>query len=125
MQYTKSIEDYLEAIFVVREQKGYVRVKDIADLLNVKLPSVTEIIKKMQESGLIEHTPYGEIKLTEIGENVGRNVWQKHKALYEFLKDYLKVDDDTAFKEACLIEHSVSQDTIEKLKEFLKNLEEK
>jgi DtxR family Mn-dependent transcriptional regulator len=121
-QYSKSIEDYLEAIYVIREEKGNVRIKDIAELLNVKLPSVTEIVKKMQEEGLLEHTPYGEIHLTEKGKSIGEKVWQKHKILYIFLKDYLGISDDIAFKEACLIEHSVSSDTIEKLKQFLENI---
>ncbi|MGB9832926.1 MAG: metal-dependent transcriptional regulator [Caldisericum exile] len=124
-QYTKGMEDYLEAIYVIQESKGYARIKDIAEFLSVKLPSVSEIIKKLQEKNLIEHTPYGGIKLTEIGKSIGKNVWEKHKTLYRFLKDYLKVDDDTAFREACLIEHSVSQKTILKLQEFLKNLDKK
>jgi len=121
-QYSKSVEDYLEAIYVIGEEKGNVRIKDIAELLNVKLPSVTEIVKKMQEEGLLEHTPYGEIYLTEKGKSIGEKVWQKHKILYIFLKDYLGISDDVAFKEACLIEHSVSSDTIEKLKQFLENI---
>lgn len=120
--YSKSIEDYLEAIYVIEEQKGNVRIKDIAELLNVKLPSVTEIVKKMQEYSLLEHTPYGEIRLTEKGRVLGDKVWQKHKILYMFLKDYLGIDDNIAFKEACLIEHSVSSETIEKLTRFLKDI---
>jgi len=123
MKYTKSVEDYLEAIFVLSQEKGYSRTKDIAKFLKVKLPSVTEAMKKLQEEGLIEHDPYGEIRLTEKGVSYGSSVWEKHKILFHFLKDYLKVDESTAFKEACLIEHSLSAQTIEKLKEFLETLE--
>ena len=123
MSYTKSVEDYLEAMYVLENTNGVIRVKEIADFLSVKLPSVTEIITKLQIEGLVEHAPYGDIKLTEKGAAVGTKVWERHKALYTFLKDYLKVDDKNAFKEACLIEHVVSEDTIKKLNEFLEKIE--
>jgi len=67
MKYTKSVEDYLEAIYIPSEEKGFARVKDIAKFLNVKLPSVTEVLKRLQEDRLIEHLPYGEVRLTEKG----------------------------------------------------------
>ncbi len=122
MKYTKNVEDYLEAIYVLSEDKGFTRVKDIAKFLNVKLPSVTEILKKLQESGLVEHSPYGEVKLTEKGIHLGREVWDKHKIIYSFLKDFVKVKDEVAFREACLVEHSLSKETIEKLKKFIDSL---
>lgn len=125
IQYSKSIEDYLEAIYIIQEGKGYARIKDVAELLNVRLPSVTEIVKKMQDEGLLEHSPYGEIKLTQKGERIGEKVWQRHKVLYKFLKEFLNVKDEIAFKEACLIEHSVSEDTIDKLNKFIDKLEDK
>ncbi|MEF3244626.1 MAG: metal-dependent transcriptional regulator [Caldisericaceae bacterium] len=122
MKYSKNIEDYLEAIYVLSEDKGFTRVKDIAKFLNVKLPSVTEILKKLQEGGLVEHSPYGEVKLTEKGIYLGKEVWDKHKIIYSFLKNFINVKDEVAFKEACLVEHSLSKETIEKLKEFIKSL---
>jgi len=122
MKQTKAVEDYLESIYLLTKLNGYTRVRDIARFLNVKLPSVTEIIKKLQEEGFVEHTPYGEIKLTEEGRRIGLETWNKHKILYVFLKDYLDVEDETAFKEACLIEHTVSEETVEKLRKFLEEL---
>lgn len=122
MKYTKGREDYLEAIYILSSKKGLVRTKDIATFLSVKLPSVTEVIQKLVQDGLVEHTPYGDVILTNKGRKVGKSTWDKHQAIYLFLKDILNVEEKEAFNEACLIEHSISESTIEKLEAFLKSL---
>jgi DtxR family Mn-dependent transcriptional regulator len=125
MKHTKGVEDYLEAIYVLSNEKENVRIKDIADFLSVKLPSVTEAIQRLQEEGLVQHTPYGEVVLTNKGKNIGIITWDKHQLVYKFLRDVLGVSDSVAFKEACLIEHSISEETKGKIKDFIETYKKK
>ncbi len=125
MKYSKGREDYLEAIYVLSEKSGFARTKDIADFLSVKLPSVSEVVQKLAVEGFVEHTPYGEIILTEKGKEIGEGIWDKHQLIFSFLRDVLKVEPTDAFKEACLIEHTVSKETLKKLEEFVKEYREK
>lgn len=119
MKYSRGIEDYLEAIYILSENSDNVRIKDVASLLSVKLPSVTEIIQKLAVQGLVQHLPYGKIVLTEKGRAVGKSIWDKHQVIYSFLKDILRVKDNVAFEEACLIEHILSKETLNKLEKFV------
>lgn len=116
---TKSEEDYLEAIYVIRQNKKAVRTKDVAKHLNIKLPSVTESIKKLSQKGLTVYEKYGLIQLTEQGEKYAKEIFKKHQALLKFLTRVLCVKKDTALKEACLMEHSLSTETLNKLTRFV------
>ena len=117
---TKSFEDYLEAIYLLEQEKGRVRVKDVAKSLDVKLPSVTEAVRKMSKTKLVEFERYGSIKLTKQGKLFAKEVYEKHRILFEFLHNVLGVDKATAMKDACEIEHSLSNTTLRKLKQFMK-----
>jgi len=118
---TQSEEDYLEAIYVVQEEKGVVRTKDVAKHLSIKLPSVTESIKKLSKKGLAVYEKYGYIKLTKKGKKYAKEVFKKHQTLFLFLTKFLGVKKETAAKDACLMEHSLSAETLEKLIKFVKN----
>ncbi len=120
MKQTKSTEDYLEAIYVLSQKNRPVRVKSIAEFLSVKPPSVTGALKKLASNGYVEHTPYGGVMLTDKGKKLGESVWEKHRLLFSLLHDVLHVSEEEAFKEACLIEHCISNETKEKIKAFLK-----
>jgi len=119
MKLTKSIEDYLEAIYILSLKEKDIRMKDIAEFASVKLPSATEAINKLIKNGYVEHSPYGDVTLTKKGEKIGKEIWNKHQILYKFLKEVLGVSQDKAFREACLIEHFISDETREKLKKFI------
>ncbi len=119
MKRTKSTEDYLEAIYVLSQSKKPVRVKDVAEFLSVKPPSVTELIKNLVVGGYVIHTPYGGITLTKKGKKIGKAIWEKHKLIFTFLNKILGVSEEEAFKEACLIEHCISDETKERIKNFL------
>lgn len=116
---TKSIEDYLEAIYLIQQKKGTVRVRDVAECLSVKLPSVTGALKKLTQKGFVKHTLYGEIQLTESGKEIGMKTWEKHQLLYALLHEVFGISESTAYKEACLIEHIISQETENKIKQFI------
>lgn len=116
---TASLEDYLESIFFLGRQHGEVRITDVARELNISKPSVNRAINTLKEQGLVEHEHYGDLKLTEAGRKIAQSVANRHYALKEFLINILGVNEETAEREACLMEHNLSNETIDKLKDFM------
>lgn len=115
----KSIEDYLEVIYMLVLEKGYARIVEIASELKVKTPSATEMIQKLAREGYIEHEPYQRIKLAKKGEELAKMVYKRHKILTDFLV-ILGVDREVAEKDACEMEHALHPETLEKLTKFVK-----
>lgn len=118
-------EDYLEAIYKIVQKKGYAQVKDIAKVLNIGPSSVTEMMNKLSAEELINYRKYGAVTLTRKGERIGKRTWSKHVVLRDFLMK-LDIPEDLADDEACMIEHIISDETLEKLTKFLEfsNMEE-
>ncbi len=116
---TRSSQDYLEAILNLSEREQNVRITDLANHLQVTKPSATGMVKAMSRQGLLQHDKYGPIQLTEEGAKQAHLVRQRHRALKDFLVHLLGVPHKTAEKEACLMEHSISMDTSERLYLFL------
>lgn len=115
---TKSLEDYLEEIHVLIQDKGYARVRDVALALNVKMPSVVKAIGELKKLELATQEPYGNIELTEKGRRVAALVLGRHTLLKAFLQK-LGVSERNAEKDACLMEHILSAETMEKIQDFL------
>ncbi|MDP8228924.1 MAG: metal-dependent transcriptional regulator [Candidatus Electryoneaceae bacterium] len=115
-----SLEDYLEAIFHIANDKGAAKAKDIANRLNVNSSSVTGALRSLAKRNLVNYTPYDVITLTAAGEKVARNVVRRHKALREFLVIVLQVDEPEAEETACKMEHVVSQTVLERFIAFHK-----
>ena len=120
---TASMEDYLEAIANLGEGEKVVRVKQISEMLGVKMPSVTSALKKLSERELVEHERYGHIKLTTEGNKVARDVIRKHKALTRFFAQALGINKETAEEDACKIEHVISSLSMERLAKFVEFME--
>ena len=118
MTMTKSLEDYLEEIHVLIRDKGAARVRDVALVLNVKMPSVVKAISELKKLDLATQEPYGNIELTEKGARVAAHVLGRHTVLKAFLLK-LGVSDRNAEKDACLMEHILSAETMERVQEFL------
>ena len=116
---TSSLEDYLEAVFVLSEQKGSVRLTDIAEYLGVSKPSVNRAVNTLTQNGFLEHVTYGDIIITPAGESYAANVLRRHKLIKQFLINTLGVDEENAENDACQMEHVMSPVTIEKLYEYL------
>ncbi|MBD3379624.1 MAG: metal-dependent transcriptional regulator [Candidatus Omnitrophica bacterium] len=117
---TSSMEDYLEAISVLGEEKGIVRVRDIGKVMKVKAPSVTGALKILSSKGLILHERYGYVDLTEEGKEMAGRIRKRHDTLIEFLTQVLGVDEKTAETDACRIEHAISPMTFMNLVKFVK-----
>jgi len=121
MKPTKSIEDYLEAIYVLSLKENHAHVKNIAAFLGIRLPSVTEAVSKLVLLDYARHSPYGSVELTEKGRKIGKSTWEKHQLLYKFFREVLGVSEGVAIKDACLIEHSISHETKSKIEEYMES----
>lgn len=119
MAATPSMEDYLERIYQLMQDKGYARVVDIADLLNVQSPSVTRMVQKLADEGFLEYEKYRGIVLTPKGEHLGKSVKRRHKTLAEFLRLIGVTDETTVFKDVEGIEHHVSPATMEAIRSLV------
>lgn len=115
---TRNMEDYLEAIWNLQNKKGYIKAKDIADKLGVKRPSVSEMIKKLNENNYILYEKYGGIVFTTKGKKLAQEIKKRHILFVEFLK-IIGVNEENAQKDACKLEHDVSLETMDCLLEFI------
>ena len=116
-----SKEDYLRAIYHLMEEHQDVRSVEVADYLNIKKPSVSEMLKNLDRDGFIQYKKYSKIKLTKKGFNEAKNLTARHRIIEAFLKDKLKLDPQKIHNEAHKLEHSFSDEAIEKLRKLLKN----
>jgi Mn-dependent DtxR family transcriptional regulator len=116
----KSGEDYLEAILAIGQEKTKVRTTDVAVRLGVSKPSVNRAMKVLGADGYVTQQAYGDIELTEKGRIKASQVYFRHKTLTSFLQDTLGVDPVVAEQDACLIEHDISSETMEKLASFMR-----
>ena len=117
---TSSLEDYLEAVFVLSQKSRSVRMTDIAEFLKVSKPSVNRAVNTLTQNGFLEHITYGDIMLTPEGESYAANVLHRHKLIKRFLMDTLKVDEENAENDACKMEHDISDASFEAIKAHIK-----
>lgn len=115
----ESLEDYLECIVILAE-KGKVRSIDIARMMNVSKPSVNKAMNNLKEKGFLTQETYGDIHLTKKGEDMAKKVHNRHTTIRRFLLDVVGVDAATAEKDACRIEHIISEETFIKITEMTK-----
>ncbi len=120
----KSGEDYLEAVLALSQEHEKVRTTDVALRLGVSKPSVNRAMKVLASEGYVNQETYGDIHLTEKGRLKASQVYFRHKTLTSFLRDVLRVDAVIAEQDACLIEHDISSETMEKLASFLRSYQE-
>jgi len=116
---SSSLEDYIETIFLLDNEGMVVRVKDIAEKLDVSLPSVNQALSVLKKKSLIEHEKYGYVELTDRGRRIGEKIYGRHKILLKFLTEILEVPREVAEDEACRIEHYIGAQTQQRLKDFI------
>lgn len=115
-------EDYLEAIYcIMSEHPGdtAVRSVDVSERLGVSKASVNKALTSLKEGGYVDQNRYGRVFLTDSGREYAVIVWRRHRMLRTFLHSELGVDPEVANEEACLMEHALSEDTTQKLMEYL------
>jgi DtxR family Mn-dependent transcriptional regulator len=118
-----NMEDYLEAIFHISEEKQAARAKDIADRVQVNKSSVTGALKSLSDKGLVNYVPYDIITLTAKGKKVAAEIVRRHEALKEFFVKILLIDKDEAEEASCRVEHAVSKNIIDRLIHFVEFME--
>ncbi|ADH85064.1 metal-dependent transcriptional regulator [Desulfurivibrio alkaliphilus] len=119
-----SLEDYLETIHHIVEEKQVARAKEIATRLKVSRSSVTEAFRSLSQKGLINYAPYEVITLTPAGTKVARDVIRRHQALKDFFLRVLAVEEELAEEGACQIEHTAPRPIIERLSLLMNYLDE-
>ncbi len=117
---TQSLEDYLEAIYMLIAGDHPAQVRDVARMLAVKMPSVVKALHELKKLGLVTQQPYAAIELTAKGRRVAKLVLGRHTLIRDFLMK-LGVSRKNADKDACLMEHILSAETIDKIRIYTEN----
>lgn len=118
---SESVEEYLEAIYSINERGIQAKNQELAEKLKVSPPSVTQMIQRLAEEGLVDYEPYKGATLTGKGMALAQKVVRKHRLLERFLYDYLKLPFNKIHDEACRMEHTISDETTMALCKALDN----
>ncbi|MBR2100783.1 MAG: metal-dependent transcriptional regulator [Eubacterium sp.] len=114
----KTTEDYLEAMLMIKEKLGYIRSIDVAELLGVKKPSVTYATKRLKEKGYITMDAESLITFTDEGLRIATKTYERHKLLTKVFT-MLGVSEEIARKDACRVEHDLSDETYKALEKHI------
>lgn len=120
---TSTQEDYLEAVLELTSVKAVTRNMELADKLGVKRATVTRAVKALAVKGLIEHEAHGYITLTEKGRKIAVEITSRHKILTHFFRDILLLEKNEAENIACMVEHLISINALEKISSFVKKID--
>ena len=117
----KTAEDYLEAMLMLKKNKGYIRSIDVAAQLGVTKPSVTYTTKRLKEKGYIVMDKDNYITITEKGMVIAQRTLDRHEILSSFFIS-IGVNEETALADACKIEHDISDASFNAIKQLMKKL---
>src|ERR671910_2689393 len=118
---TRSVEDYLKGIYQLSPEGRPASTSEIAHLLALSAPSVTGMVKRLSEHGLLEHIPYRGVQLTEEGRRAALRMVRRHRLIEAYLVEFLGYSWDTVHAEAERLEHAVSETLVEKMASALGN----
>lgn len=120
---TPSMEDHIEIIYSLIEQKGYARVSDIAEALSVLPSSVTKMVQKLDKDGYLIYERYRGLVLTPKGQKLGKRLLQRHGLLEQFLR-VIGVEEERIYGDVEGIEHHLSWNSIDRIADLVQLLEE-
>jgi len=120
---TPSMEDYIEQIYLLIENKGYARVSDIAEALSVHPSSVTKMVQKLDKSEYLVYEKYRGLILTPKGKKIGKRLVIRHELLEQFLK-MIGVDEENIYQDVEGIEHHLSWNAIDRIGDLVQYFEE-
>ncbi len=118
---SENVEDYLGCIYQLSAERSPVKTSEIASKLGVSPASVTEMIGRLAEEGLVNYEKYHGVTLTEKGIKEGRRIKRKHRVLERFLVDVLGIKRDKIHEEANRLEHGISDESVSKICQLLNN----
>lgn len=119
---SKSSEEYLKTMYILKKQNGNIRVTDVAIQMNCTKASVNKAIYNLKDEGLLNYESYGTIELTKNGENLAKKIIETYDIVYLFLKDVLNIEEVEAQKEAEQIKLVITDNTINKLAKYVHNV---
>jgi len=122
---SESLQDYLEAIYLLVQRHGVARVKEIAGLVGVGKSSVTGGVQALAERGLVHYEPYQYVTLTSEGEAIGRMLLRRHRVLKRFLMEVLGVPEADAEVIGCKMEHVIKGEVLDRFVQFLQFAEQR
>lgn len=124
MKIQESGENYLETILILEMEKGNVRSVDVANRLEFSKASISRAMGILREAGYLTIDDAGNLLLTETGREKANQIYERHKLITRFFVEALEVSEETAEKDACRIEHVISDETFEQMRLWLQTAEE-
>ena len=118
MAVSEAIENYLETIYIISQQQNEVHAIDICSYLSYSRPTVSIVLRQMREHGLVTVNEDNHIFLTEEGHRIASRIFERHEVLTQMLTQ-LGVSHETAVRDACKIEHDLSDETFEAIKRHM------
>ena len=116
---SKSSEEYLKTMYILKKQNGNIRITDIAEKMNCSKPSVNKAVNNLKNNGLLNYESYGKIELTKKGEDLAKKILETYDITYLFLKEVLEIDEEEAKQEAEKLKLAITDKTINKLAKYV------
>lgn len=116
---SKSLEEYLKTMYVLKKQNGRVRITDVAEKMNCTKASVNKAVHNLKSNGLLTYETYGTIELTESGEDLAKKILEAYDIVFLFLKDVLNLKEEQAKAEAENIKSVIQDETINQLAKYI------
>lgn len=116
---SKALEEYIKTMYLLKKQKGNIRVTDVAEKMNCSKPSVNKSLYVLKDNGLVNYETYGTIELTKEGEDLAQKILEAYDIVNLFLKDVLNIESEKAKTEAEKIKSSISDDTLNELAKYV------
>ena len=120
MKFHDSAEMYLETIYLLEKTQGHAHVAEISKALNISKPSVTKAMELLKSRALILKEDYGPVTLTDAGRDLSIKIYERHRVIKAYLAKSLNLSLDEAEENACRMEHIISEEMFEAIKEYLK-----
>lgn len=114
-----AMQNYLELIYELSLDGKKARVSDIAKKLGVSKPSVNNAVVVLAKNNYVIYEKYADVKLTEKGIEIAKFICNKHQTIKRLFVDVLKIDEEIADRDACLIEHVISNESINAMQKFM------
>ncbi len=116
---SKSLEEYLKTMYIIKKQNGNVRVTDVALKMNCSKPSVNKALHNLKAENMVNYESYGTIELTEKGEDLAKKILEAYDIVYLFLKDVLNLESEEAEEQAEKVKSVISDNTINKMAKYV------
>jgi Mn-dependent DtxR family transcriptional regulator len=120
MKIRESGENYLETILILKRRNGSVRSVDIATELDYSKPSISRAVGILKREGYITVDRDGNVEFTAMGKRTAENIYERHTMIAKYLNKALGVDEGVALEDSCRIEHVISEESFDRMKEWLK-----